>query len=185
MERRRGFSFLECLIAVMVLSIGVLGAMSAMSFSVTQQQHAELMPVAAYYAQQIMEDIRINRRHVSVPAPGVPDADSGLNSPAAVPIDAAPFDGVFNRIKDTNSDGVLNGQDQSLNLSRYKRSVTMTRLSGSLTNYKSNLVRVVVTIYWLESTGVDQKNPGNSQSTAHSGGKKMVTRSLQVEAVLN
>lgn len=46
-KKSLGFSLLECVIAVMVLSIGVLGVMSAMTYSVGQQKHAEMLPVAA------------------------------------------------------------------------------------------------------------------------------------------
>lgn len=158
--------------------------MSAMSFSVTQQEHAELVPVAAYYAQQIMEDIRINRRHVSVPPPGVPAASSGVNSGTKVDIDAVPMDALFNRIKDTNGDNVLDSNDQFLNLDRYQRTITMQRLSTNPNNYPYNLIRVTVTIFWKETTGVDSKNSGNS-SLSNSGARQAVTRSLQIEAVLD
>lgn len=185
MRKRWGFSLLECVIAVMVLSIGVLGVMSAMGFSVTQQEHAELVPVAAYYAQQIMEDIRANGRHKTVLPPGLPSASSGVNSTTKVAINAAPLDVLFNRISDTNSDGQINSQDAFKNFSRYQRTITMERLSTNASDYRYNLVRVRVTVFWREYTGVDQKNPGNQQSTANSGGRSSVERAFELQAILD
>lgn len=185
-ERKWGFSLLECVIAVTVLSIGVLGVMSAMSFSVTQQEHAELVPVAAYYAQQIMEDIKINRRHVSVPAPGLPAAGSGLNSATQVAIDAAPFDTLFNRIKDTNGDNIITpAENTALNLTRYTRSIEMVRGHASAVNYKHQLVRVTINVFWRETTGTDQRNPGNTVANTNSGGKTAVQRRFELQAVLD
>ena len=170
---RVGFSLLEVVIAVSVLSIAVLGVMSAMTYSVTQQNHAELVPVAAYYAQQIMEDIKINRRHTSVAAPGVPSAASGMNSPTLVPIDDPPFTAVFNRVRDTNGDNLIDGNDAFVNLERYQRSVTMTRLSNNPANYRYNMIRVLVTVAWSENAGVGDQ------------GANVVTRRFRLEAVLN
>lgn len=170
---RVGFSLLEVVIAVSVLSIAVLGVMSAMTYSVTQQNHAELVPVAAYYAQQIMEDIKINRRHTSVAAPGVPSPASGMNSATLVPIDDPPFTAVFNRVRDTNGDNLIDGNDAFVNLDRYQRSVTMTRLSNNPAHYRYNLIQVVVTIAWPENSGVGDQ------------GANVVTRRLRLEAVLN
>ncbi|MCE7874394.1 prepilin-type N-terminal cleavage/methylation domain-containing protein [bacterium CPR1] len=170
---RVGFSLLEVVIAVSVLSIAVLGVMSAMTYSVTQQGHAELVPVAAHYAQQIMEDIKINRRHTSVAAPGVPNAASGMNSTTPVAIDAAPFQAVFNRVRDTNGDNGIDGNDDFVHLDRYQRTITMQRLTNTSTDYRYNLIRVIITVRWTEGSGVGDQ------------GSNVVTRSFRLEAVLN
>lgn len=179
-----GFSLIEVVIAVIVLSIGVLGVMSAMTYSVSQQEHAEQVPVAAYYAQQMMEEIKARGLHTTVSPPGAPGAATGVNSATKVAIDAVPFNFLFNRLKDTNGDGVVSALDTTLNLERYQRSVVMTRLTTNSSNYRYNLMLVTITVYWKETTGVDQINAGNTTRRGNQG-KASVTRKFVLQAVLD
>lgn len=171
----KGFSLIEVVISVVVLSIGVLGVLSAMTYSVSQQQHAEVVPAAALYAQRIMEAIHAQG---ALDATGTPKAS--LTSPAPIAIDAPPFDGAFGELKDSNGDNV---EDSFLNLGRYQRTVTITRLSTNVNNYRSVLAQVTVTVYWSETSGVDSTVSGNS-SLPGTGGKVAVTRSFSLQSVM-
>lgn len=57
-RRQRGASLLEVLIAVLVLSVGLIGALKMQSEAVRQNANARYVSLAGIHAMQIMETIK-------------------------------------------------------------------------------------------------------------------------------
>lgn len=122
----RGFSIIEVLIAVVVLSIGILGVLSALLYGFRASSHAERVAEATNYGRQIIEGIRIQNLVFPPPAPSWSETtDSGRR-----PLNAAPFDAGVTALPNAN----------------YRRNIQISYLPPNNT-----IARIQVRIYWSSS----------------------------------
>jgi len=130
---RRGYSLIEVCIAIFVLTIGILGAYSAFSFSLNSVFHARNISVATNNARLLVEAVRL--KNLPPWAATFPTSDeSGLfDAPGARrALNAPPFQ------LDLPADG------------QFSRRVHVERLSGDSNSYQYNIARISVTVYWDE-----------------------------------
>lgn len=92
MRRKLGFSLVEVLIAMGVLSIGLLGVISTFTYGTQSQGHAQQMSQAVNRAREIMDVIRQENWAFNPPAGTTWTSATGWASSTRTPLDAAPFD---------------------------------------------------------------------------------------------
>lgn len=63
-EHTRGVGMIEILITVLVLSIGLLGLAALQGFSLQSNQTAHHRTIATNIAYELLDHMRVNRRHV-------------------------------------------------------------------------------------------------------------------------
>lgn len=127
----RGFSFLEVLISVVVLTIGLLGVMGSLTFGLRASAYSGTTSEAVNCARQILERIRLQNLAWSdnvIPPDTVGLADTASDRRA---IEAPPF--------------------QAMTPSRnLRRNIQMHRVSMVASDPNYNLMQVQVTIYWFD-----------------------------------
>jgi type IV pilus assembly protein PilV len=88
--RQQGFGMLEVLVAVVILSVGIIGAVSLSTSAIRQSSNANQQAMAATLAQQTIERMRANQN-------GVVDGDYDFEDVAvdctAPPAKSCEFDG--------------------------------------------------------------------------------------------
>lgn len=80
----RGFSLLELIITIIVVSIGVLGLIAALSFTTGRSINAEMMTTATVLAQERMEQLIAEKRANGYSAPSL-DIGTTTDPPLAAP----------------------------------------------------------------------------------------------------
>lgn len=86
MTRRRGFSLLEVLIALLIFSLGLLGLAALQAYSVKANQSAHLRSQATALANMMMDNIRANRASVASYYSNAYEAYDCATAPADTPI---------------------------------------------------------------------------------------------------
>ncbi len=96
-KQHRGFSLIEILIAIVVLAIGIMGVLGALSYGLQASENSSRMTKATNFSRRLLEQIIING---AWDAPGVlrgsePRFDA--NAPGTwTPVDASPYNALFN-----------------------------------------------------------------------------------------
>lgn len=130
--KRRAFSQIEVLVAVAVLSVGLLALFAAFTYHLRATRYAEERAAAASLNQRLIEWIRTeNDFKVAVPVGlrDAPDERRTLNEP---PLQAETF-----------------SADE---LRRYRRNLNVTRVSSNLNDYRYRLWHIKASLFW-ESNG--------------------------------
>jgi len=82
-QREAGFGLVDVLVALLVLSLGLLGHSLLQGLSVRNTQSADLRAQAALYAQDMIDRIQANRLEIGhyprTPAHPIPDCDMRAN----------------------------------------------------------------------------------------------------------
>ncbi|MEW6277899.1 MAG: prepilin-type N-terminal cleavage/methylation domain-containing protein [Candidatus Eremiobacterota bacterium] len=155
MHKSRGFSFMEVLISVVVLSIGILATMSAMTYTLGSIDHGGLVPTATIHAQRLLEAIQDRGMAFG----GAVGAIQG----GPVPLNSAPFNDVFQ------------GED----VVRFERTINVQPLAASPYQVGS-LSQVTVTVSWMESRGMDEQVKG----TKMIAGKTRTRREVRLQTIM-
>lgn len=103
MPRRVGFTLVEILIAVAVLSVGILGTLSALAFGVNAVKMGDRTSEATNLARQIVEFVRLNASNIggvdifedTLPS-SLNEADSTRTAMDATPLEGLNFDADLN-----------------------------------------------------------------------------------------
>ena len=85
-KRKRGFTFIECLVTTVILGIGVVGVAGMFACATISQRKAAHMAQARHLAEETMEAVRAGSYavfaepsgSVSIPTPGLPRATGVL-----------------------------------------------------------------------------------------------------------
>lgn len=130
-----GVTLLETLVAGTIVLLVLLSLLGTIAFGLKGVQNAEGNQEAVFHARRLFEYIRENRlaeRVVYPPHIGFADLPSDR-----ILLEAAPFDTVE--------------EFQSNN--RYTRRIVTERLSTDLSDHRSRLYRVEVTVFWEIRSG--------------------------------
>lgn len=129
---RRAFSLVEVMIAIFVITIGLMGLYGSMSYGLRMVDQGADSSRAVAYARKMMEMIRA--RTLAFSAPSVPPpANGGLNDAPddRVPLNAAPFSA------DMPSDPTLT------------RNIKIDWVTTAAGDYRTDhLVKIVVQVFW-------------------------------------
>lgn len=148
-KRQQGFTMLEMIITVGILSIGILGIYGAFSPLVEKNYVTTLQFKATYLAQEGFEIVR-NIRDNNIEkgrfwSSGLSDCASGCQADYKTETTAALPVNYLNNYRDEflklNADGFYS-YDRNGNESVYKRKITITQPSGS------DMLKVLVEVFW-------------------------------------
>jgi len=136
-SKRQGFSQVEILIAVAVLTVGILGVCATFAFALRAETQAGALTDAVTHARTLTELVRVQNLPFSAPAgqPGLYDS-AGTRRPLnyAPFADKLPADTIFTR------------------------NILIERRSGATpaTAYLNNIARITVSVYWNDH-GTERK----------------------------
>lgn len=143
---QKGFTMVEVLIAVGVLSIASLGVMGVLTFGLVAGDTAGNFSAATQLGREILEIIRIDRGNFDLFPPS--DAPAGLingSSSDRTPLAAAPFNDPVYGIVDNPATPAIEGIS---NVERFKRNIQVTAVDERLN-------RIQVRIFWIQN-GVEK-----------------------------
>ena len=155
-QNSKGFTLAEVLVAMFVIVIGIAGVTSSIFWGLKHQDSGKSITEASNHGKLILERLAIEGQLLNIttwPADG-----SGINDSSASTrrdVYAAPFAA----LKDFQlGQKVVAGAGSQSNIgsdtSRFKRNITTERLTpvnSPVDDYKSNLAKVTVRIYWFEN----------------------------------
>jgi prepilin-type N-terminal cleavage/methylation domain-containing protein len=131
---RNGFSLVEVMFAIAVLSVAVLGVVGALSYGIVANEYAGTYSEANQLAREVVESVRAEQ--IAFEAPGTSIYTDTFDSTKKA-IGSPPFDGSYVTLPD------LSGQD------RFSRRVTRTEVNPQLT-------RIEATVSW-EQKGAEKE----------------------------
>lgn len=146
-QSRRGLSMVELLIAIFVVSVGILGTVSALWYGIKSERQSERRAHAVFQARELINVIRAGNYPFSNPAnlvigsdvnDGDIDNDSDDNGPRK-PFNATPF-----------------GNEFPNNPFNFERRIEMKQLSTDPTNHLSNVVAIKVSVFWNEGDSLKE-----------------------------
>ena len=125
-RKEDGFTLVEIILAIIIISIGVLGLVSAISFTTGKSINAEVVSTAKELAQERMEELLAKKRDTGYAT--TPDLDIGTTT-TALP---GPFTGYTRIVEVCNVDGSLGNPDCTLpdNGSGFKKITVSINYSG-------------------------------------------------------
>jgi prepilin-type N-terminal cleavage/methylation domain-containing protein len=138
---KRGFSLAEVMIAILVIVIGLAGVTAALVYGIQNSTRGKYISESTQIARTIFEYTQAtNLVDTTSPGEPFPTADSGINDPPAARrlLTQAPFGGLAiipNRVE------------------KYRRNITVERVSDTITNHRYYLARVTVRVYWEDEHG--------------------------------
>lgn len=140
---QRGFTLLEVLIAVVILSIGLLGMATLMMTSVQASQGAYLRGQASLLAYDFSERTRLNHALASSADDYLLDADSQLE-----------VDYSLGERPECGDDGCTDTEQAQLDLHQWQ-----TMLASSIPGARANITRTdnqySIEIIWVESSALE------------------------------
>lgn len=104
-RKEDGFTLVEIILAIIIISIGVLGLVSAISFTTGKSINAEVVSIAQVLAQERMEELLAKKRDTGYAT--TPDLDIGTTT-TALP---GPFTGYTRIVEACNVDNNLGSPD--------------------------------------------------------------------------
>lgn len=135
----RGLTLVEVLVAIFVVSVGVLGAMSALWYGIRAERYAERRTTGVFVCRELLNLIRSRNEPFNSTFPvigsdlndGNYDNDSDDSGPRR-PLNHPPFANDFS--------GAEN----------FRRRIEMKRLSTDPNSHLSSLAAIKVTVFWDE-----------------------------------
>lgn len=136
----RGLTLVEVLVAIFVVSVGILGTLSAIWYGIRSERYAERRTTAVFVCRELMNLIRSRNEPFNTgtfPALGSPLNDGNYDD-----------DGDDNGPKRLLNDPPF-GNDFS-GAENFRRRIEMKRLSTDPNNHLSDLAAIKVTVFWNE-----------------------------------
>ncbi|HTS08633.1 MAG TPA: prepilin-type N-terminal cleavage/methylation domain-containing protein, partial [Candidatus Eisenbacteria bacterium] len=174
-----GFSLIEVMIAIVVMSVGILAVIASFATAVAATQSAEEDLIARQKALEAMESIYTARNSQQIPFASVANvADGGIFLSGAQTLKCAGPDGLVNTQDDVNcttqfgvvcpngaecmmlpgNDGILGtADDKTLSLANFKRTITVTpvKLPNGTTNQDMKAISITV---WYTKDGMPARS---------------------------
>ncbi len=95
-KRHRGFSLIEILIAIVVLAIGIMGVLGALSYGLQASENSSRMTKATNFSRRLLERIIVNGAWTGTVLNGS-EPKFDVNDPNTwTPVDASPYNTLFN-----------------------------------------------------------------------------------------
>lgn len=144
----KGFSLVEVLIALFVISVGIMGVMAALFWGVQHSDSGKVMTEAASVARSLTETIRL-RGYVKRPFPSWAIETATARTPVtAFPFDSAEDEVYLSVVK--GQSGPSGGANTQSGLERFQRNISVTELDPSGSPHLASMARLAVKIYWQE-----------------------------------
>ncbi len=140
---RAAFTLAEVLIAVFVVSVGVLGSLSALWYGIRSERYSERRTSAVYVAREMINQIR--SQNLPFTTSTFPAVGSALNDGD---IDNDGDDGGARR--NFNDPPFANSTSFGITSENFQRRIEMKRLSTNDDDFRSSIALVKVTLFWNE-----------------------------------
>jgi prepilin-type N-terminal cleavage/methylation domain-containing protein len=170
---QRGFTLLEVMIAITIMSIGMLAVIASFAVAVQATESAQEDLIARHKALDAMESIYTARNSQQLPFASINNiAAGGIFLPGALPLKCAGPDGIVGTADDTactapdtgaacpggveclvlpGPDGILGtGDDLVQSLSNFTRSITFNPVTLPSGNINANLIAVTITVTYIK-----------------------------------
>lgn len=142
-KRMRGLSMVELLIAIFVVSVGVLGTVSALWYGIRSERYSDRRSNAVYQAREMLNQIRAKNYPFIAGAltqlnDGDYDSAADDNGPRKA-FNAPPFENFY-----------------PTNPYNFERRVEIKMMSNNANSHLSDLAAIKVTLWWTE--GASEKS---------------------------
>lgn len=142
-----GFSLAEVLIALFILTVGILGVMATLFWATRNSDSGKVVTEATSLARTISETIRL--RGVAYPFP------TEYNDAVTVrkAITAPPFNSLVNEVyldSIKGQGGTSGAQDMQSNLDRFQRNISLKQVTTASDSHLAKMCQLTVKIYWKE-----------------------------------
>jgi type IV pilus modification protein PilV len=164
---QRGFSMLEVLISMVVLTIGLIGLLSVFAFSLSTTQTAKQDQIAKQLASEAMESVFTARDTANVVFDQIQNVGTGTGifAQGYQPINNAGNDAILGTGDDATAglqtmkmpgpDGIMGTADDiSISLANYRRQIAIAPVLDATNTQVSNLRQVTVTVQYSIPSGV-------------------------------
>lgn len=146
-RKQRGLSMVELMIAIFVVSVGVLGTVSALWYGIKSEKGSERRSHAVFQARELINILRAGNYPFSNPAHLVVGSDvndgdidnDGDDNGARRPFNDPPFGNHFPN-----------------NPFNFERRIEMKQVSNDPNNHLSNMAAIKVTVYWNEGSSTKE-----------------------------
>jgi prepilin-type N-terminal cleavage/methylation domain-containing protein len=172
-KTQRGFTMIEVMIAIAVMTIGILAVLASFSTAIAATESAQEDLIARHKALDAMESIYTARNSQQLPFASINNvAAGGIFLPGALPLLCAGPDGIVGTADDTNctapdtgaacpggveclvlpgADGILGtGDDIPQSLSNFKRSITFNPVFLPSGAVNTNLIAVTIAVSYIK-----------------------------------
>jgi len=172
-QTQSGFTLIEVMIAIAVMTIGILAVMASFATAIAATASAQEDLIARHKALDAMESIYTARNSQQLPFASINNvAAGGIFLPGALPLKCAGPDGIVGTADDTNCtapdtgvacpggeecmvlpgpDGILGTfDDLPQSLSNFTRSITFNPVTLPSGNINANLIAVTITVTYIK-----------------------------------
>ena len=172
-QAQRGFTLIEVMIAIVVMTIGILAVLASLGTAIAATESAQEDLIARHKALDAMESIYTARNSQQLPFASINNiAAGGIFLPGALPLKCAGPDGIVGTADDTactapdtgaacpggveclvlpGPDGVLGtGDDLTQSLSNFTRSITFNPVTLPSGTINANLIAVTITVAYTK-----------------------------------
>lgn len=162
-SRQGGFTLIEVMISMAVVTIGLVGLLSAFAVAIASTSNVQLDTIARQKATEAMESIYTARQTDQVTFSQIANASAvppGLFTDGLIPMKDAGPDGLDGTADDTGpapimvpgQSGILTGvspPDVAISLTNFQRQILITPVPGN-----ANLKQVQITVQYAAPQGV-------------------------------
>jgi prepilin-type N-terminal cleavage/methylation domain-containing protein len=172
-QNQRGFTMIEVMIAIVVMTIGILAVLASFATAIAATESAQEDLIARHKALDAMESIYTARNSQQLPFASINNvAAGGIFLPGALPLRCAGPDGIVGTADDTNCtapdtgaacpggveclilpgpDGILGTfDDLPQSLSNFTRSIAFNPVFLPSGAVNSNLIAVTITVSYIK-----------------------------------
>ena len=173
-RKQSGFTLIETMIAVVVMTVGLLAVLAAFATAITATQSAQDDLIARHKAVEAMESIYTARNSQQIPFASINNtASGGIFATGARPLLCAGPDGLMGTADDVGcttvagaacpfggvecmalpgSDGVLGtADDQIMSLANFTRTITISQVLLPTGAVDQNLMAVTITVRYTNA----------------------------------
>ena len=172
-QAQRGFTLIEVMIAIVVMTIGILAVLASLGTAIAATESAQEDLIARHKALDAMESIYTARNSQQLPFASINNiAAGGIFLPGALPLKCAGPDGIVGTADDIactapdtgaacpggveclvlpGPDGILGtGDDLTQSLGNFTRSITFNPVTLPSGTINANLIAVTITVAYTK-----------------------------------
>lgn len=151
LQTEQGFTLVEAMISVVVLTIGLVAVLSVFAVAVSSMQNVQMDQIARQKATETLESIFTARQTAQLSFASIQNTPNGIFIPGMVPLSDAGKDGLDGTGDDVvppapitvpGSNGVLDGiHDKQISLTNFQRQIQILNIPS-----EPNVRQVIVTV---------------------------------------